>query len=90
MKRSRRISYTFLAKNQKKLKYDEQLYRSSLNIHKKKNFDIYFNSLYYVSAIENNKIEYDYISYCISFCAGVRVFFYNFYVYYYNEYSTTW
>ena len=31
---------------------------------REKKFDIYFNSLYCVSAIENTKMEYDCIRYC--------------------------
>lgn len=42
------------------------LYRKEKN-----KFDIYFNSLYCVSAIEKTKVKYDCIRNCCSFCAGV-------------------
>ena len=38
------------------------------------NFDIYFNSLYYISVIEESKVEYDCIPYFLSMFAGVRIF----------------
>ena len=52
-------------------------FHSRFAVEFKKNLDIYFNSLYCVSVLENTKVECDCICYVKSFFGGVRgVFLY--------------